>query len=123
MDFVTGLPISTNWTRDNYDFILVIVNRLTKMVYYEPLKITIDAPDLAEIIINVIVRHHGLPDLIVTDKGSLFTLKFWSLLCYFFGIKRRLSTAFYPQTDGQTKRRNSTMEVYLRPFVNFEQND
>ena len=88
MDFVTGLPISTNWKGDSYDSILVIVDRLMKMVYYEPVKITIDAPGLAEVIINVIVCHHGFFNLIVTDRGSLFTSKFWSLLCYFLGIKR-----------------------------------
>ena len=76
MDFVTGLPISTDWKGDNYDSILVIVNRLTKMVHYEPVKVTIDAPGLAKVIINVVVRHHGLPDLIVTNRGSFFTSKF-----------------------------------------------
>ena len=93
------------------------------MVHYKPVKITINAPGLAEVIINMVVRHHGLPDSIVTDRGSLFTSKFWSSLCYFLGIKRRLSTAFHPQTDGQTERQNSMMEAYLRAFVNFEQND
>ena len=94
-----------------------------KMVHYKPVKITLDALGLAEVIIDVVVRHHGLPDLIVTDRGSLFTSKFWSSLCYFLGIKRRLSTAFHLQTDGQTERQNSTMEAYLQAFVNFEQND
>ena len=70
------------------------------MVYYELVKITIDAPGLAEIIIDVLVRHHGLPDSIVMGKGSFFTSKFWSSLYYFLGIKKRLSTTFYPQTDG-----------------------
>ena len=120
MDFVTGLPLSSDWKSDSYDLILVIVDQLTKMVYYKPVKVTIDAPGLAEVIIDVVVRHHGLPDSIVTDRGSLFTSKFWSSLCYFLGVKRRLSTAFYPQTDGQIKRQNSTMEAYLRAFVNFE---
>ena len=120
---MTGLLLSADWKGDNYDSILVIVDRLTKMVHYEPVKVTIDAPGLAEVIIDVVVRHHGLPDSIVTDRGSLFTSKFWSSLCYFLGVKRRLSTAFHPQTDGQTKRQNSTMEAYLRAFVNFEQND
>ena len=93
------------------------------MVYYELVKIIINASSLAEIIIDVVVRHHGLSNSVVTNKGSLFTSKFWSSLCYFFGIKRRLSTAFHPQTDGQIKQQNSTMEAYLRAFVNFEQND
>ena len=113
IDFVTGLPILTDWKGDSYDSILVIVNRLTKMVHYKPVKVTINAPGLAEVIIDVVVRHHGLPDSIVTDRGSLFTSKFWSLLCYFLGIKRRLSTAFHPQTDGQIKRQNNTIEAYL----------
>ena len=120
MDFVTGLPISTDWKGDSYDSILVIVDWLTKMVYYEPVKITINASGLAEGIIDVVVCHYSLPDSIITNKGSLFTSKFWSLLCYFFGIKRWLFTAFQPQTDGQTKRQNSIMEAYLGAFVNFE---
>ena len=93
------------------------------MVHYKPVKITFDALGLAKVIIDVVVRHHGLPDSIVTDQGSLFTSKFWSLLCYFFGIKRRLFTTFHPQTNGQTERQNSIIEAYLRAFVNFEQND
>ena len=123
MNFVTGLPISIDWKGDNYDSILVIVDWLTKMVYYELVKVTINAPGLVEVILDMVVRHHSLPDSIVSDRGSLFTSKFWSSLCYFFGIKRRLSNAFHPQTNGQTEQQNSTMEAYLRAFVNFEQND
>ena len=92
-------------------------------MHYKPVKVTINALELAKVIIDVVVWHHGLPNSIVTNRGLLFTLKFWSSLCYFLGVKRRLSTAFHPQTDGQTERQNSTMEAYLRAFVNFEQND
>ncbi len=67
MDFVTGLPISADWKGDNYDSILVIVDRLTKMVHYKPVKVTIDALGLAEVIIDVVVRHHGVPESIITD--------------------------------------------------------
>ncbi len=118
MDFITGLPISANWKGDSYDSILVIVDQLTKMVHYVPVKVTINAPGLAEVIIDVVMCHHGVLESIVTDQGSFFTSKFWSLLCYFLGIKRKLSTAFHSQTDGQTERQNSTMEAYLRAFVN-----
>ncbi len=104
MDFVTGLPISADRKGDSYDSILVIIDRLTKMVHYIPVKVTIDAPGLAKVIIDVVVRHHGVSDSIVTDRGSLFTSKFWSSLYYFWRIKRKLSTAFHPQTDGQTER-------------------
>ncbi len=78
MDFVTSLPISANWKSNSYDSILVIVNRLTIMVHYELIKVTIDALGLAEVIIDVVVRHHGVPESIVTDRGSLFISKFWS---------------------------------------------
>ena len=123
MDFVTKLPILTDWKSESYDSILVIVDMLTKMVHYKPVKITINAPGLAEVIIDIVVRHHGFFDSIITDWGSPFTSKFWSSLCYFLGIKRRLSTAFHPQTNGQIERQNSTMEAYLRAFVNWKQND
>ena len=67
IDFVTGLPISANWKSDSYDSILVIIDRLTKMVHYKPVKVTINTPGLAEVIIDVIVRHHGVSESIVTD--------------------------------------------------------
>ena len=90
------------------------------MVYYEPVKITMNAPGLAEVIIDVVIWHHGVPDSMVTDRSSLFTSKFWLSLSYFLGIKRRLSIAFHLQTDDQTKRQNSIIEAYLRAFVNFK---
>ena len=93
------------------------------MIYYEPIKVIINTLGLAEVIIDVIVRHYGLPDSIVTDWESFFTSKFWSSLCYFLSIKRKLSTAFYLQTNGQTERQNIIMEAYLQAFVNFKQND
>ena len=74
------------------------------MVHYKLIKITINIPGLEEVIIDVRIWHYDLRNSIVTDKGSLFTSKFWSSLCYFFDIKRRLSTVFYPKTDGQTER-------------------
>ena len=123
IDFVTGLPVSINWKGDSYNSILVIVDQLTKVVHYKPVKITLNAPGLAKVIIDEVIRYHRLLDSIVTDQGSLFTSKFWSLLYYFLGIKQRLSTAFHLQTNGQTKQQNSNIKVYLRAFVNFEQND
>ena len=93
------------------------------MVYYKLVKVTINTSDLIKIIIDVVMRHQGLLDSIITIRGLLFISKFWSSLCHFLGIKRRLFTAFYLQTDGQTKRQNSTIEAYLQAFVNLKQND
>ena len=90
------------------------------MVHYEPFKVIIDAPGLAKIILDVVVWHHGLPDLIMSDRNSLLILKFWLSLCYFFEIKWRLSITFHPQIDGQIKRENSIMKAYLQAFVNFK---
>ena len=113
VNFVTGLPISIDWKRDNYDSILVFIDWLTKMIHYKPVKITINALGLAKIIIDVVMHYHSLLDSIITNQGTLFTSKFWLSLCYFFGIKRQLSTTCHPQTDSQTKRQNSTIKAYL----------
>ena len=87
MDFVTRLPQSADCKGDGYNSILVIVDWLTKMVYYEPVQMTITAPALAKIIVNVVVQHHGLPNPILSDRGLVFTSKFLSSLYYFLSIK------------------------------------
>ena len=69
MDFVTKISISTNWKEENYDSILVIVNWLTKIVYYKPVKVTINVPRLAEILLDKVICHHRLPNSIVTNRG------------------------------------------------------
>ncbi len=76
MEFVTGLPISADWKGNSYDSILVIIDQLTKIVHYKPVKVTIDAPGLAKVIINMVVHHYGVLESIVTDRGSLLTSKF-----------------------------------------------
>ena len=93
------------------------------MVYYQLVKIIINASELAEVIIDMIVHYYGLSDSIVPNKSSFFIVKFWSLLYYFFGIKHWLSIVFYAQIDSQIKKQISTIEVYFQAFVNFKQND
>ncbi len=85
--------------------------------------VTIDTPGLAEVILDMIVRYHGLLNSIVSNRGLVFTSKFWLSLCYFLEIKRRLSTTFHTQTDGQTETQNSIIEIYLWAFVKSKQND
>lgn len=67
MDFIMGFPISTNWKNDSYNLILVMINQLTKMIYYKPVKNIINIPDLVKMIINMIVCHHGVLESIVTN--------------------------------------------------------
>ncbi len=93
------------------------------MVYYKPIKIIIDVSDLAEVIIDMVVQHYGVLKSIVTNWGLLFISKFWSSLCYFLRIKKKLFTTFYPQTDGQTKRQNTMMKAYLKAFINWKQDN
>ena len=124
MDFVVKLPLSTeDWTKQQYDSILVVVDRLTKYAYMVPYRESSTAEDLAQVILRTIITHHGTPEEIISDRDKLFTSKFWTTLTALLGIKRKLSTAFHPQTDGQTERTNQTMEAYLRCYVNYKQDD
>ena len=91
------------------------------MIYHERVQTTITAPPLTNIILNIVVWHYGSLDSIVSDRGSVFTPKFWSFLYYFLSIKWRLSTTFYPQTNSQTEWRNNMIKSYLRVFVNYKQ--
>ena len=73
---MTRLPLSVDGKGDNYDSILVIVNCLTKMVYYKLVKVTINTPRLAEVIIDMVMQHHGLLDFIISDRKVVFMSKF-----------------------------------------------
>jgi len=120
MDFVTDLPEST---ASGYTGILVIVDRLTKMAIYLPCRKDIDSPELARLFFEHVICKRGVPDNIVTDRGTQFTCRFWTRVCSHLSTDHRLSTAFHPQTDGQTERQNQTMEQYLRAFCNYEQDN
>lgn len=71
-----GLPISTNWKDESYDTIFIIIDQSTKMVYYKPMKVTINTLTLAKVIIDMVVRYHSLPDTIISDEDFVFTSKF-----------------------------------------------
>ena len=118
MDFVTGLP----WS-NGCDAIWVVVDRLTKERHLIACRTDIDAKELSSLFITHIFRLHGLPLTIISDRGPQFAALFWKNLCRRLGIEPRLSTAFHPQTDGQTERMNAIMEQYLRAHVNYLQDD
>jgi len=117
MDFITELPVS-----EICDQLWVVIDRFTKMAHFVPLREK-GAADLAKIFAREIWRFHGLPTDIVSDRDSRFTSEVWLELLKKLGIRPRMSTAFHPQTDGQTERLNQTIEAYLRSFVNHEQDD
>jgi len=117
MDFVTDLPESM---ASAYTGILVMVDRLTKMAIYLPCRKDIDSPELARMFFEHMICKHGVPDNIITDCGTQFTSRFWNRVCSHMSINHCLSTAFHPQTDGQTERQNQTIEQYLQAFYNYE---
>ncbi|WJX19257.1 hypothetical protein P8452_08970 [Trifolium repens] len=113
MDFVSGLPR----TRRGSDSIWVIVDRLTKSAHFIPLKTGTLVPKLAEIYVNQIVRLHGIPSSIVSDRDPRFTSRFWESLQEAVGTKLRMSSAYHPQTDGQSERTIQSLEDLLRACV------
>lgn len=84
---MSRLPILTNWKSDSYKSILVIVDRLTKIVYYKPIKVMTNTLNLAEVVMNIVIYQHEVLKSIVIDQDSLCTLTFWTLLCYFIEIE------------------------------------
>lgn len=122
LDFITGLPESHAYG-GVYDAILVVVCKFSKMAHYIPARKDWTAGQLAEAFVREIVRLHGVPQALISDRGSVFTSRLWANLMFVLKIERRLSTAFHPQTDGQTERQNSTLEQYLRSYVNYQQNN
>ena len=118
MDFIVSLPESNNYTA-----ILVIVDRLTKMSHFIPTTNNVDAPQTAQLFFDYIYRYHGLPSDIISDRGSIFTSTFWSELMKLLNVKLNLSTPYHPQTDGQTERVNQSLELYLRLYCDYFQND
>ncbi|KAL4030794.1 hypothetical protein IC575_009046 [Cucumis melo] len=110
MDFITGLPR----TLRGFTVIWVVVDRLTKSVHFVPGKSTYTASKWAQLYMSEIVRLHGVPVSIVSDRDARFTSKFWKDLQTAMGTRLDFSTAFHPQTDGQTERLNQVLEDMLR---------
>ena len=110
MDFVSGLPL----TLGKKDAIWVIVDRLTKSAHFIPVRIDYSPNKLAELCISKIVRLHGVPISIISDRDPRFTSRFWKKLQDALGTKLHFSTAFHPQTDGQSERIIQILEDMLR---------
>jgi hypothetical protein len=110
MYFIVGLPR----TQSGYDSIWVIVDQLIKVSHFIPVKTTYSGPQLAESYMPRIVCLHGVPKKIVSDRGTQFTLKFWERLHETLDTQWHFSSAYDPQTDGQTERVNQILEDMLR---------
>jgi transposase InsO family protein len=93
------------------------------MFHLVPYTKTTTAPEFAQMFIDYVIRLHGILDSIVSDRGSIFTSQFWTVLSKTLDLKKRLSTAFHPQTDGQVERMNQVIEQYLRIYCNYQQDN
>jgi len=117
MDFITQLPRS----RGGNDCIVVFVCKLIKRNIFVPCRTACSAPQVAELFMKHVVREHGMPSRIVSDRDARFTATFWQSFWARLGTKLAMSTAYHPQTDGQTENANRTLETILRSTVDFNQ--
>ncbi|XP_076940234.1 uncharacterized protein LOC143609341 [Bidens hawaiensis] len=113
MDFVTHLPKTSR----GHNAIWVIVDRLTKSAHFIPIRNNYTTEKLAQIYIDEIVSRHGVPLSIISDRDSHFTSHFWQAVQEALGTRIDLSTAYHPQTDGQSERTIQTLEDLLRACV------
>jgi len=115
-DFITKLPIA-----QGYNSILVVVDQLTKMVYFIPTTEKTLAEGLARLFRDNVWKLYGLLESVISDRGPQFVAGIMRELNKMLGIESKLSTAFHPQIDGQTERVNQELEQYLRMFTNHRQ--
>jgi transposase InsO family protein len=118
MDFISKLPQCKN-----HDTILVVVDRFTKMAHFIPCNEKCYSAERAKLILSNVIKFHGIPDDIISDRGPQFVSKFWKSLLTKLKVKRKLSTARHSETDGHTERVNQILEQYLRCYINILRND
>lgn len=121
VDYITPLP-ECERDEKKYKHIVVVVCRLTKMRHFIPVA-GLSAEELARVFISRVYALHGTPDTILSDRGTQFISEFWHQLSDRLGITLKHSSAFHPETDGQTERVNAQLEQYLRAFMSFHQDD
>ena len=119
LDFITDLPLATSGN----DAIIVLVDSLSTMAHFIPTKKTLTAADSVQILADRLIRYHGFPDMLISDRDPLFQYEVWSQLCSRFNITRALSSPCQPQTDGQTECVNRTLEQMLRTSIQTDERE
>lgn len=109
MDLIESLPKSAG-----HDTILVIIDKYTKYAHFITLKHHFTASQVSQTLLDNVFKLYGPPTAVITDRDKIFTSNFWAELFKKLGTASRLSTAYHPQTDGQSERLNQCLEMYLR---------
>ncbi|GJP80497.1 hypothetical protein CLOP_g10703 [Closterium sp. NIES-67] len=110
LDFITGLPTTTS----GHDAILVVIDKFSKMGHFIPTHTTARTEETSQLFVRYIISQHGIPTTLISDRDPKFTSKFWKELMSLLRTKLAMSSAFHPQTDGQTERLNQIVEQLLR---------
>ena len=118
VDFITKLPVVAK-----KDAVLVVCNRLSKITHFVATTEGTSAEGLARLFQDNVWKLHRLPESVMSDRGPQFVVELTKELNRMLGIKTKLSTTFYPQTDGQTERINQELEQYLQFFIEHRQKD
>jgi hypothetical protein len=113
LDFIEGLPKS-----NNFDTILVIVDKFSKYGHFIPLKHPFSAQTVAQAFVDHVYCRHGMPQVLISDRDKIFVSSFWQNLFKLADTTLNLSSSYHPQTDGQTERLNQSLETYLRCTIN-----
>ena len=117
IDFITSLPT----TAKGKDALMVVVDRMTKMVHLTSTTSTATAMDVARMFLRDVWRLHGVPRSVVSDRDTKFVSLFWKELMRLLGSRLRMSSAYHPQTDGQTEKTNDVVETTLRIFCEYRE--
>ena len=115
MELITDLPLV-----NSYDSVLVVVDRFTKMAHFTPCSKTISGEGMAHLLLNNVVRLHGLLDDVITDHKPQFISHFWQHLVQILGIFVKLCSAYQAQIDGQTESVNQILEQYLWCSISYQ---
>jgi hypothetical protein len=119
MDFVGPLPTTTA----GHDWLLVVVDKFSKMVHLIPCNQKVTAKEVAQLVYDGVIRLHGFPESIISDRDTRFTSRFWRALWKLTATQLKMSTSYHPQTDGQTENVNRAVQDMLRSYVNDTRND
>jgi hypothetical protein len=119
MDFVGPLPK----TSKGHDFLLSVVDKFSKMVHFIPCTTTVTASEVALLVYDGVVRLHGFPESILSDRDTRFTSHFWRALWKLSGTQLAMSTSYHPQTDGQTENVNRVVQDILRAYISDSRKD